>query len=480
MRPIAVILAAALAVHASSLWSFFSLDDVLWFLRIKSGASLVSGNRPAFQLVLEMLHNAAGLTPWPYFAVNLLLHGLNGIGFYSLCTRLGVASHTALFGALIFVVSPIAFTPLHWAVGLADLLACGLAIIASHFLIGAWKARSLPLLGAACGLGVAAVMAKESAIAWSIFATIVVLPTKRPRFIVLPAAVLVVSVAWTLWRLAPFRRPLVDAYSPVISLDHVLGMAVTYLAWPLMFLDPLPDQLATAARHLWPLSAIVVAVCLTILYRARGPSRRIGMIAVLWFAAWILPALTIQQAYLYYTYTAWLGGSLIIALGTSGFRSRLSRYIAWGGLIVYAAWSAAGVAARERVSARGLPLDPVMRQSMLIRNVLHSLSALRIEEGSAIGFVNPRPGPRADLSRRDRVAGGVNKRSYYPLESVLLDGRTLELFGMNYRVAGFSDTIPASWDSVRILLFEQRGYVRDWGHGDSARAREREWMHRLQ
>ncbi len=56
------------------------------------------------------------------------------------------------------------------------------------------------------------------------------------------------------------------------------------------------------------------------------------------------------------------------------------------------------------------------------------------------------------------------------------DGRALRLFLPRLRYAGFADTIPDGWEDVECFLFEQRGYLRAWGRGAAARARQREWI----
>jgi hypothetical protein len=146
-------------------------------------------------------------------------------------------------------------------------------------------------------------------------------------------------------------------------------------------------------------------------------------------------------------------------------------------VLAFVAAEARGIRSRERATIAHLPADRTLRDAELLRNVVWSLKRESLPAGTVVGFVNPSPAPRVPLTTGASapLKGGV-RQPYYPLESVMEDGRTLRVFLPQLGYAGFSDTIPQSWTNVEVFLFEQRGYLKRWGRGQEAQRHEAEWM----
>ena len=98
------------------------------------------------------------------------------------------------------------------------------------------------------------------------------------------------------------------------------------------------------------------------------------------------------------------------------------------------------------------------------------------ETAFSVPFVNPAPASVVHLTPGDQHASDAGALSYYPLQSLMEDGKTIRLFFPTWSSAGFSDTIPSGWENVECFLFEHRGYLRRWGKGSQARQRQAEWM----
>jgi hypothetical protein len=72
------------------------------------------------------------LNPLGYHVVNLALHLLNVVGVYAVTIRIDGRRESAVAAAILFGCSSIAFTPLHWAAGVVELLTGTLLISTFH------------------------------------------------------------------------------------------------------------------------------------------------------------------------------------------------------------------------------------------------------------------------------------------------------------------------------------------------------------
>jgi hypothetical protein len=133
---------------------------------------------------------------------------------------------------------------------------------------------------------------------------------------------------------------------------------------------------------------------------------------------------------------------------------------------------------RERATWDALPADRTVREASLLEHAVSELRAARLPAGTRVGFVNPAPRPSFDLMTggSTRSEDRSERVSYYPLEAVMLGGKTLRVFLPALVYAGFARTIPPGWDDVECFLFEQRGYLRRWGRGAEARRHEAEYL----
>ena len=169
----------AVLVYGRAPGTFFAQDDIT-FLSRAAGLEVSSG---FFRLLSQGLGFRAeyavfGLDPRGYHAVNLGLHLLNVVLVYALSARLGGSRAAAGAAAALFAVSAIAFTPLHWAAGISELLTASLLLGATLLWLGAAR-RSAGWRWGAALLALAAMCSKETAATWVL--VVALLEWRSPR-----------------------------------------------------------------------------------------------------------------------------------------------------------------------------------------------------------------------------------------------------------------------------------------------------------
>lgn len=488
-------LVVTIVVWRGALSTGFTADDVVSLARAARLEPTPLSFRPLSAVIAWRIEYAAfHLRPLGYHVVSLVLHCLNVLALYLVVIRLGGGVGAATAAATLFAASGIAFTALYAASSVGDLLALLLLLAASWAHLDARsRADSIaPWLAAA--LALLAVLAKESALAWPLvivgmesFAGLP--PPKRrngsvaPRWrAVLPA--LLVGLLGAGWMGAAMIRGTTSAtgaYAVSVAPTHLLCNLSTYLLWTVQVGAPFRDWVAAPNPSALAAGLLVIAL-LAAVRRASGQGSVLFRVGVLWLLGFLLPVLPLgHHTYLYYLYVPWAGGALA-AVGL--FRwlaarapTRVARIAAIVLVLAFVAAEARGIRSRERATIAHLPADRTLRDAELLRNVVWSLKRESLPAGTVVGFVNPSPAPHVPLTTGASapLKGGV-RQPYYPLESVMEDGRTLRVFLPQLGYAGFSDTIPQSWTNVEVFLFEQRGYLKRWGRGQVALRHEAEWM----
>ena len=476
------VLALALAVHGGALGTWFAQDDITFLLRAARHLPHPGLARwLSAGLAIAGEHAAFGLSPVGYHAVNLLLHGLNTLGVWALALALTRRRLAALLAAVIFGTSSIAFTPLHWVTGIIELLAaaCLLGATLVHWRPGP-PGGSRVLTSAL--LLVAALLSKETAIPWIAVMVVADGVGGRDRShaisLILPGVLTVGFAAWLLTTGIALDTARHGAYSTSFSPASLGANLATYIGWCVAAWNAIPDAIATSDPDAWRLA---LPACVVLWLAASGlpASRRSPIqIGVAWWLAFLIPVLPLAgRTYYYYLYVPWIGGSIALAALVTGMADRLGARRA---LLACVAVAAIDAALQWRdVSLRGgavqdhLPIDPILRDSQLIRHAVSGLESARLPAGSSVGFVNPVVRPSAAPPRGRSLGEGLDTtRSYIPLEAALRGGETLELLAPELHYRGFSSTIPPDWLDVECFHYEQRGWLEHWGRGPQALLRQ--------
>lgn len=231
----------------------------------------------------RLVATLAGLQPWAFHALNVLLHALNTTLLFALLCRLGTR-RMALFGALLWALHPLVVEPVTWCTGTKDLLYCCGFLLTIH--AGLHRDRLPPWV---LLVGLLTMLAKPTAIVlpavllWTVLATEGLAGLKRPglRLAVLLLGVLalgIFAVGLFLAQHAP-----VDGYGTV---DDSAGSLLERVAGVLQALD-------LQMRHaLWPAGLLPQYFRLTDLRPTDPPFWR----GLLWLLALILLAIAVFRA----------------------------------------------------------------------------------------------------------------------------------------------------------------------------------------
>ncbi len=478
----ALVLGAVL--FAPALRLFFAADDVTFLSRATgleptpwSLARLLSG-----PLAWQALHGAFGLDPLPYHATRLLLHLAATALVYAVGLRLLESRVAAGAAAVLFAVSSIAFTPLHWASSLGELMMTVFALAAfeAFLAVRAHESATLPWLAAALGLG--AMLSKEAAIllplplavaAWRGALAPGGRAARRTLRATLPLAVVALvfgsGFIVTLDRASYLGGA---AYAMSLSPAFLAQNLATYLRWCVSLHVPIRDAVAAVEPGALPAGlAIAVALAALLRWQRRQPSHA-EEIGAVWFLALLLPVMPLTgHTYLYYLYAPWAGACWLIASAGRHVARRWPSPLVGAllalGLIAYVGAEFRNVRAREAASANGLPLDRTIRESLLLGNGVAGLRAAGLAAPDSIAFVNPFPTRHQNIASRDTTLheAPTGDASYTPFEAVLRGGESVRLFFPGVRLLGFGESVPPAWEAARIFLYGNDGTLTPLGRG---------------
>lgn len=473
-HPVAPMMAALLVYHRV-ISGFFAQDDITFLSR---AAGLQPGD--AFRLLSESLafriqYAAFGLDPRGYLAVNLGLHLFNTLCVYHLALRLTRSRGTASAAAVLFGCSSVAFTPLHWATGIVELLTGALLLVATvlHLRLrdrgGTWL--WVPALAA-----FAAMLSKETALLWPAAVALIEWksdPRGRARSLVPAAVASVLFVACFFGSGQAARFADSQAYSRTVAPTSLVANLLTYAGWSVALWNPIRDQVAAVSYETWPLgAAIAIAALLAVWQRRRDAAVVVG---AGWWLAFLLPVLPLEHhTNLYYLYVPMAGGAIAVAAcGAALFKERSAAWLrnatpaCLAAYVLVEGWN---VHLRETMRRDYLPADRTVRDSELLSHALPALRAAKLPAGAGVLFVSPLMRPRFDLMRGapTRPEDVATRVSYLPLEAAMRGGQTLKLFLPEVVYLGFARTIPRELESAHSFHYEQRGWLEHWGQGQKA------------
>jgi hypothetical protein len=390
----------------------------------------------------------------------------------------------ALSAALLFGVSSIAFTPLHWTSCVVELTVTTFSLAAFLTWLDA-RARGMPrLLWLGAAFGLAALLCKES----SIFLPVLLLvahyrlgpPAARLRTLIPQAAA---TAAYAIAFVATIHRVYyvgIETYAMSASPLFIALNLSTYLRWLVVPHIPVRDAVAAMDPSAWKVGVAVGAGIAVALWTQRRDRRHPEEVGVAWFLAFLAPVVALEHhTYLYYLYLPWPGTCWMIA----GLGHRLVRRAAPLGLWITRAAAAllvlslaaivctefSSVRERERAMRGPFPLDKTVREGHLLRNAIDHLRKADLQPGDRIAFVNP--GPRRHYATVDTTAvDPAAIRSYVPLEGALRNGESIRLFFPGVEYLGFSDHLPREWENAEVFFFKDDGRLRPIGRGGQALA----------
>ena len=482
-------LAGATVMFAPALRLFFAADDVT-FLSRAAGLEVTpwSRGRPLSVAAWRVLHAAFGLDPLPYHATGLALHLAATALVYAIGARLLGGRAAAAAAAILFGMSSIAFTPLHWVSSLGEVLMTALALAAFLlFLIARERASAgLRWTGALVGLG--AMLAKEVALllpapvlvaAWRGAPSAHRTGAGGAWRAAAPQAIVAIALVAGL-RLArrPLAYPVGEAYAIDLSPGFLALNLSTYLRWCVSLLEPMRDAVAAVEPGAWPVGAAIAAAVAVLVWAQRHDERHPAEVGLVWFLAFLAPVLPLaSHTYLYYLYAPWAGACwLVVGAGARIARrwpTPLARAALALAVVAVAAAEFRNVREREHAGAHGVPADRTVRESVLLGNGIAGLRAAGLAAGDSIVFVNPFPAVHLNVASRDTTLRGqpTGSATYTPFESAMRGGESVRLFLPGLRVLGFADSLPPQWGGARAFFYDNDGALTPLGSGSEAERR---------
>ncbi len=477
-------LVATVLVHVPAVRTFFAQDDVTFLSRARGlEPTPWTLARPLSEGVTwRLLHAAFGLHPLPYHLFNFGLHLLNTTLVYWIGRRLTGGPGAACAAAVLFGVSSIAFTPLHWTSCLVELEVTTFALAAFLLYLRARDVRVDPagtqaphgtrrLLWISALLGLAATLSKESAI---LFPLVFFAADRRSGLFAPDRRTLLPGVAAALAYGAAFLITIrtikyvgSEAYAMTPSPSFLAGNLATYLRWLVVLFDPVRDLRAAMNPFAMPIGATVALGAVLLLLLQLGADRHPEEVGAAWFLTFLLPVIPLRHhTYLYYLYLPWAGAAWMFAGAGQRALKLAPKPLAWAAVLAVGAFAGVegwSVRARERAMTGSYAADKTMRESRMLRNAIAGLDSMRLSPGTRIGFVNPAPRLHETLG-----GGGQVVYSYLPFEGTMRGGETMRLFYPALEVLGIGDRVPSEWEDAEIVLFFSDGRVRHVGRGGRA------------
>jgi len=449
-------------------------------------------------LSFRTLYAAFGLNPIPYHAVNLAVHLLNVGLVYGIGRMIHGARSPACIAGLLFGVSSIAFTPLHWATGLHELQASMLALAAFALYLAGRFRDSPVLLWTGAVVGLAAFLTKENTVLLPLLLVIVetrlfrratspapkqgspkeghrgastsVWPVLAPQWIL--GALFAIAYALT-WHQVPVVAA--AAYHTSLAPRFLAFNLGTYLAWSAWPVDPIRDVVATVHPERWVAGLALALVMLAALWTQRKAARHPEEVGIAAFILFLLPVLPlISHTYLYYLYLPWAG----VSWWLGGTLTRTAGRWYWGVVAIvvvllgFTALEYHNVRERARLRVHGLARDKTLRESELLRNSIEDLRAARLPSGSHVLLVNPGQAGYFDVAGGDTSLRALPARqgAYLPLEAALRGGEALRVFVPGLTLDGFSTTIEEGEERAYAFWFKGNGDLDPLGTGSLALA----------
>lgn len=404
--------------HLPVLGTWWNRDD--WGLLARA-QGLIPADGPARfvsqTLYWRLLEPVFGLDPAPWAATRLLL--LAGVAVLTrriARRRLGLDEGPALIAGLLAAWSPLAFTPLHWAAGVQELLGAVLALAAVElaFQAGWRRAAALPV-------GVAALLSKENALGLPLLLLALAwggaFRTRDRRGVVLVGLGLLAAALAEGWLvLRHFDHAPGAAYA--LGPPQAAPLNLTQYGWWLGTAAwPWPTARWTAGTGLAGLAFWAVG-CWWAWRRWRGGDRRpaaLLLAAVLSLA----PALALRShLFPYLALLAWTPLALALASLPLARRWRPGALGAVTVSVIVAAAAFGGTTARIKMRGpEGLPLDASVRGAAVAYHFMQSLEGIPAGAAGRLVVLQPDADPGALPRPTDlygALAGGLGVRVARP------------------------------------------------------------------
>ncbi|HSB12579.1 MAG TPA: tetratricopeptide repeat protein [Blastocatellia bacterium] len=487
----------------TSVWSYATGDDVL---------TIDTYYRPIFMALFTINYAIAGLAPWAWHLINLLIHAAATLLVFftikELTSRLEIASLTAA----LFAVHPVHAESVAWVSGITDPLTALFLLPAFWFYLRFRKTGQKKLLILVAVFYLLALFGKETALALPLVIAYCELfhfkeraPLKvrvigavlLPALLIAPTAVYLamryVTLKGALFGTGP-RYPMAYAMMTV-PLAILKYLKLMFLPWGQSY-QHYTDFVSSigASRFLLPLAGVLVVVAAIVLTRSR-----LFIFGSVWFIVFLAPALASMRQfdpeYLLqdrYLYLPSIGFCLGLALMIDWLAQRWGRKAGIAAAVVLlAAYSVADVRQNgmwkdgQTIFENCVDTDPTSHEAHLsIGRIYYELGRVRDGEEHALKALElapASPNPYLLLAYFARTTGKLDKSIDYLERGIaavpetpitrfklatmylnlgLLKAQTKNLAEAEHHMLRSIEVWPRStgWLSVGLFYFEQGRY----------------------
>jgi hypothetical protein len=464
----------ALWVYRAVLGGFFSPDDLVlweWDRGMIPGPTTLWRYLPG-RLYFGLTIGTFGASPYPYFLINWLFHGINVALIYILVRRLGGGSLAATLAAGLFGTSRLFLTAVGQAVGFGDLLALCFTLLACIAMT--FRAQWTVVAGTLVFL--LALLSKEIVVALplSLLLAPAVGPSLAARVRRL-APLFVVGVLWIAYLGQSGARGSVlggTAYSTAFG-RNLSDSVLMYAQWS-----------ATCMASPRTLEQSAQVTHGSVAYGFSSPSfsspgwsdrrSRLPLVGLTWWLAGLAPILPLVfQKHLHYLYSPSVGFALWIGSVAEVLLQTWARLKGWKRGRMYAAWMVVmlllpGHAAlsdslirkryQERLADVDLPADTFVRKMEIARRATSSVRAAIGDRPARVVFYNPLIRGKVDF--------------YAQLLPAMLDqGRGLRALYPNIDSVVFVPRWTPDFADFEIVVANEDGRVLPFGRGPAANVR---------
>jgi hypothetical protein len=439
-----------------------------------------------------------GTDPFPYHALNALVHMTNVALLYALARRWGAPRPAATLAAGLFGTARAAFSVLQQAVGIGELLALGLTLGA--FLACERRTRGTRIAGTL--LFAAALLSKEAVL---VLPLVMLLPhevagwtqrvTWRDRSRVALPLLLTGLVAAAVLVIGNVRSRAFggEAYAMAFG-QNLFHNLMTYVVWAVDVRHPFFDDPGGLSSTAWHVGLPVLALLLALAWVTRRHTR-LPAIGLAWAALAIAPVLPLtHHTYATYLYAPLAG--LAITLG-SGLESLLgawrparSERAARAGarpaarratadpvhgvavvvvLLAGAATSNRLLAARveRRVESVDLPFDRQLRKSEMVRRAAEGLQRTGMPRRIVL-YMPPEASNRLDQRTGDVYGDTTLALDQMLMVRVLDHGRALRALMPGLDSVAFVRHWSPDYSEFDLCANSPAGDIVDFGRGPDA------------
>ncbi len=454
----------SVALYGPALGIFFSLDDFEFLLRADGHEPWPDDLR---RLLSTRLFFGAGWSLFGenvayYHAVQLAFHLASAWLILLLARRLRLSSAGGRVAAALFVITPVAFTSLHWISGIQDLSMAFFALLAAWLALGDGRGTAMGALVAFA----LAMLCKESG-ALLLPGLALLLPMPRGRRLLLGIAGLALAVAILFAGGAFTPKPSGDPYETGFGLN-LLWNLLTYSAWLARPWDFFPDR-SPQFQQVLALWGLPLPGLLALAYWRVRDGRKGILRAAAIFLLLLLPVLPLlRHSYYYYLYLPLIPLWLLAGEGLSRLAAG-RRWILFGVIAVYALGTALlGSERRHAEMGGGLIDDPMIRYAELAETAMETMGESETDPEGDLLILVPFLGGAQDLG--GSVEGGV-KIQFLPVDRALLGGRALRLFFPDIDRVQFAYEFPEGdrWRRQQIWWTFGQGNLAPLGYGEQGR-----------